>query len=250
MPDKREDLSISSMSSAVGKRERRKPEVFNPADFDAEAADNRGKKRGKDKERDKKRKYLGDSFQDFTDDGSSILQKRISVSVSSPDKAVFIPCRADSGALSLQTSMLVLTKSCYNVVKHNCPPYTDIARGLLLWRRLTAVMAQVEYTSGQAAEWYDGIVAEYDPDIKLEPFLIVFDDSDKERGRIGVSTFRSLKKERAYRWLDAVDTTRPSAQPGATDHSNEGNEQVSKQAAENNAALGADAEQKQPTEKR
>ena len=74
------------MSSAVGKRERKKPETFNPADFDAEAAENRGKKRGKDKDSNKKRKFLEEKFQDFTDDASSLLQKRISVSLVSPAK--------------------------------------------------------------------------------------------------------------------------------------------------------------------
>ena len=108
----------------------------------------------------------------------------------------------------------------------------------------------MEYTAGQAAEWYDGVVAEYDPDSKLEPFLIEFDDSDKERGRIGVSTFCSLKKERAYKWLDAVDTTRPSTQLGATDRSHEVNEQLIEQPAENGAVPIVDDEQKQPTEKR
>lgn len=109
---------------------------------------------------------------------------------------------------------------------------------------------QVLYTAGKAAEWYHGIVSSHDPESKSEPFLIVFDDGDKEKGRIGVSTFLSLKKERSYKWLDAVDTTRPSIQDGATDRSLDSKEEDLKQASQNGAATAVDAEQTPPTEKR
>ena len=70
------------MSGAVPKRERKKPAIFNPAVFDAEAAEKREKKRGKEKERDNKRKSQEEAFQDLTDNPASLLHKRISVSPS------------------------------------------------------------------------------------------------------------------------------------------------------------------------
>ena len=67
------------MSSAATKRERRKPDIFNPADFDVEAAESRSRKRVKDKDRELKRKTSEESFQDITDSPASLLQRRISV---------------------------------------------------------------------------------------------------------------------------------------------------------------------------
>ena len=61
-------------------------------------------------------------------------------------------------------------------------------------------------------------MADYVSASKAEPFLIAYDDGEEERGRIGISTFRTKRDRRAYKWLD-LDTERPTSAPGATEHS-------------------------------
>lgn len=68
------------MSGSVGKRERRKPETFNPADFDSETADAKYRRRTKETEASKKAKSSDEAFEDINEDPGNVLKRRISVS--------------------------------------------------------------------------------------------------------------------------------------------------------------------------
>ena len=105
------------------------------------------------------------------------------------------------------------------------------------------------YKANKAEEWYNGVVAQHDANLQSEPYLIQFDDGDEEKGRIGVATFLTLKRERTYKWLDDVDITRPKAHQGATEHSSDQPEERDKQKSLSQVPA-VSGEQRQPTEKR
>lgn len=186
------------------RRERKKPELFVPgkSGVDAESSEAGNKRRGKNLKL-KGSKSSDISFEDLLITPEALLQKRISVRVDKP--VVDLLCKHGR------------CRSSHSRINEN--KCERISLTDFLWQRTCLFLTvQVLYKSGHASEWYSGAVTEFDPDSRNEPFLISFDDGETERGRIGLHTFKSLNKERTYRWLD-MDMSRPSTAPEASESS-------------------------------
>ena len=97
------------MSGSVAKRERKKPALYNPADFDGEAGEGKGKRKGKEtKDKDKRGKTGDEAFDDLNVEPGSLLQRRISV-----NQAPFRPwpyrTNSKSPVISLSASLSELS---------------------------------------------------------------------------------------------------------------------------------------------
>lgn len=82
------------MSGSVGKRERKKPELYKPADFDSEAGETRSKKRSKDLSSTRKAGGEEETFIDAVKEPSSLLGRRISVRPSNFHLSSLSYCKA------------------------------------------------------------------------------------------------------------------------------------------------------------